>query len=122
MSRPITSEEQRLIDSPPIQDSFPVVFANGARWDQVTGHCAHCDAEIDPDSLRGVVTWPLPSVADVQGMAWCEACRVWTPIRIRLRDDMSMDGPVPGVGKRPWGRWQSSRKSWWFWLKKVFAP
>ena len=91
--------------------SFPLVFANGARWDKLTGHCGKCSRPIDADNLKGIAhAWgpkPAPFVYDVRALGYCSECHLLTPFHYRMHRDMSMTGLRDGE----WWCWRASRES-----------
>lgn len=90
---------------PALGASFPLVFADGARWDKLTGHCGRCSRRIEPDNLRGSAhAWGpkhAPAVYDVRAIGYCPECHLLTPFRYRMHQDMSMSGLRDGK----WCRW-----------------
>jgi hypothetical protein len=92
---------------PALSASFPLVFADGARWDELTGHCGRCSRPIEADNLKGSASawWSKlgPFVYDVRAFGYCPECRLLTPFHYRMHQDMSMTGLMDGE----WCRWRS---------------
>lgn len=101
----MTLEEFQALS--PLSDSFPLVFANGARWDAFVGHCDRCARSIDAVNMKGSApAWRSklgPVVYDVRALGYCPECCLLTPFRYRMHDDMSMTGLKDGK----WCRWSS---------------
>lgn len=98
-------------DHPTIASAFPLVFASGARWNEMTAKCGGCGRIIDDANLRGTVArWGpkhAPTVFVVDGLGYCFACERLTPFRHRLHADMSVSWEREGV----WVRWEPPRPS-----------
>jgi hypothetical protein len=97
---------------PVLSASFPLVFADGAHWDKLTGHCCRCSQPIEAENMRGSAhAWgpkPAPVVYDVRALGYCPVCRWLTSFHYRMHADMSMTGLRGGE----WCRWRSPvRKS-----------
>jgi hypothetical protein len=107
----MTLEEFRAL--PAVRSGFPLVFASGARWNEMSGCCARCERPIDPDNLRGAVIPWGPShavkVYVVRALGYCPRCRLLTPFDYRFHEDMSMTGEKDGE----WVRWPPPRPSFW---------
>ena len=80
----------------PIAEQLPVTFGNGTIWRTVAGHCAHCNAVLARDAMRGQVGRPFPRVAIIEAVGWCEPCRSETRYFYRLHDDMTLSTIVQG--------------------------
>jgi hypothetical protein len=107
-TKPITQRERDLLGMASIASQMPVEFANGARWEDFTGNCKFCQRDIPGDLLRGAVTRPLPSVAVVEAVGVCPACRIATPFLYRMHDDMRLTGPR----EDGWRTWRPE-PTWW---------
>jgi len=96
---------------PALSASFPLVFADGARWDELTGHCGHCTLPIKAENLKGSAhAWGpkhAPVVYDVRALGYCPECHLLTSFHYRMHRDMSMTGLRGGE----WCRWRSARES-----------
>ena len=95
---------------PALRDSFPLVFADGARWEALTGFCGRCSRPIEADNLKGSAhaRWSKlgPFVYDVRAMGYCSECQLLTPFNYRMHQDMSMTGcDSDGC----WWRWEPIR-------------
>lgn len=86
-TKPITPRERELLGMASIASQLPVEFATGACWLAFTADCKLCDRPIPPELLRGVVSRPMPSVATLEAVGVCPACRVATPFLYRMHDD-----------------------------------
>jgi hypothetical protein len=92
---------------PALSASFPLIFTNGARWDELVGHCGRCYRRIEADNLKGSASawWSKlgPFVYDVRALGYCSECHLLTPFNYRMHHDMSMTGLRDGE----WCRWRS---------------
>jgi hypothetical protein len=110
---------------PQLDDAFPIVFDNGARWESFSAYCGSCDWRFDGPHLRGSVVRHVPSTYRhtypafflIDAHVLCPDCNRLTPIRYGLHDDMSMSGQHPRTSE--WVRW-GPRYSWWTRLKRIF--
>lgn len=114
----MTFDEFRTL--PAISSGFPLVFASGARWNELTGTCARCARPIEPDNLRGnVIPWG-PShavkVYVVDSLGYCPICELLPPFHYRLHQDMSMTGEKDGE----WVRWPPPKPSLLARVRRLF--
>lgn len=112
------------MDRPPtIASQFPLVFSNGARWDEMEARCNGCGFEGGGDDLRGSVTQPFRDVFIVDAVLSCPSCTRQTRAHYRLLSDMSMTGRSPTTGE--WARWvpkYSIFVRFKKWLRRLFFP
>ncbi len=101
-TKPISERERQLLAMPSIASQFPVKFANGVCWTELTATCNLCCKEIPADLLRGAVSRPVPSVVVVEAVGACPDCRVATPFLYRMHDDKRVTGP----SKHGWQTWR----------------
>ena len=106
---------------PTLMSQFPLVFASGARWNEMTGSCARCGCLIE---MRGDVTSWGPShavkVYVIDALGYCDACELLTPFRYRMYADMSVTGERDGA----WVTWPAKRSVWWRfrrWLRELWS-
>lgn len=107
-TKPITPRERELLDMASIASQLPVEFATGACWLAFTADCKLCDRPIPPELLRGVVSRPMPSVATLEAVGVCPACRVATPFVYRMHDD----GRFTGLRDNSWQTWRPPLPLW----------
>jgi hypothetical protein len=96
---------------PALSESFPLVFAEGARWNELTGFCGGCSQPIKAENLKGnAQPWGAkraPFVYDVRALGYCSECRLLTSFHYRMHEDMSMTGLKDGK----WCRWRSPARA-----------
>ena len=117
-TKPISERERQLLAMPSIASQFPVTFANGVCWTELTGTCNLCCKEIPADLLRGAVSRPVPSAIVIEAVGACPDCRVVTPFLYRMHDDMR----ITGQSKWGWQTWRptpSIRDRLCRWLRHV---
>lgn len=103
----------------PLHAFFPLVFDNGARWTDFSGHCGRCQDVFPPDDLRGTVVRPFPKIFVLDGWGYCPKCSLLTPIHYRLHENMAMTGRHPRTGE--WSRWEPKREGRLRrWLRRLF--
>jgi hypothetical protein len=91
-----------------IASQMPVVFNNGATWEEFKGECKICGKELPVEHVVGNVTRPIPSVAIVEAIGACLECRIATPYHYRLHDDMR----ITGLREEGWRTWMPRRSLW----------
>jgi len=89
---------------PALSASFPLAFADGAHWDELTGYCGRCLRAIEADNMKGSAhAWGPkrdPFVYDVRAIGYCSDCRLLTFFHYRMHQDMSMSGWMDGEWRR----------------------
>ena len=88
---PINAHVKELINSPQLNEMLPVNFPNGKSLLEFGGECAGCGKEIPAPFLRGKVVFQLDTLVLVEAVGICNECRLATPFRVRVRDDLSME-------------------------------
>lgn len=99
---PINDTDRELLAQPSIASQMPVVFANGARWDEMTGDCKICCEEIPTENFTGRVTRLMESVATVDAVGVCPTCKIVSRFNYRLHNDMRLSGRTDNG----WAQWQ----------------
>ena len=105
---------------PVVMSFFPLVFADGARWETFRGYCADCDGELREDRFRGHVTQPFwtyrgnASTYVVEAWGLCSKCDVLTPFHWQLLPDMTMRGRTKDGQMGTW----LPRRLWWSPVRK----
>jgi hypothetical protein len=92
MTSPLNARDQELWEMKPVMSQFPVEFSTNARWTEFDGKCTCCNQEIERALLRGLVSRPIPSVAVVEAIGLCKACKRATRFNYRLHKDMHLSG------------------------------
>lgn len=103
MASPLTPRDQELLGMPSVISQFPIAFANGDQWEEFDGECLECGHAIPRDSVRGIVSRPIESVAVVEAVGLCRACTLVTRFNYRLHDDMRLTGPR----ENGWKTWKA---------------
>ena len=98
---PLTARDKELFSKPALNTYFPIVFANKNRWAELTGKCESCGKSLAGDSIRGIVSRPIETVAVVEAIAICNECRVFTRFDYRLHNDMR----ITGLRSDGWHEW-----------------
>ena len=107
---------------PTLASYFPLVFASGSRWTEVTGTCARCGCSVE---MRGTVTpWGPEHAVKVyvlDALGYCASCKLLTPFCHRMHADMSVTGERDGT----WVRWPAPEPSFWTsvrrWVRRLWA-
>lgn len=107
---------------PTLASHLPLVFASGARWNQMAGTCARCGHVVE---MRGsVVAWGpahAPKVYVIDALGYCAPCELLTPFAYRMHDDMSVTSQRDGE----WVRWPSPPRPLWArirrWLRRWWS-
>jgi hypothetical protein len=112
---------RELLGMSTLESQFPVTFPNGTTWQKLDGNCAQCGGVLHPSMVHGLVSRPIPSVAVVEAVGECEACKKLTQFYCRLHDDMRITGPA-GPSESSWCTWAPKRsllKRIWIRLRQL---
>lgn len=114
MNRQLTEHIELL---PPISQSLPLVFKDGAKLDYISVKCAGCGAEIQASNIRGTFTLVGLSVT-LSAYALCYADHIITPIEVRF----SSSGEMLIKGSDGWiqSKWCQQKPFGWFTKLKGF--
>lgn len=90
-TRPLTEKDLGLMHAETIISQLPVSFPNGNSFDQFTGTCAFCGKDIPDECLKGRVSRPIDTVANIEAIGICLECEKATPFNCRIRDCLRME-------------------------------
>ena len=104
MSRsPLSASDLDLMAQASIASQMPVRFRSGTCWESLDGQCKGCGKDIEPRYFTGRVNRLVESVATVDAVGVCHACRLVTRFHYRLHEDMR----VSGLTSDGWAAWQA---------------
>lgn len=97
-------------DDPDLLDNFPLVFSNGARWNEFVANCVACRGHIKPGNIRGTVeTAGKDNYREhtielylIDARCYCEPCNLVMPFRYALNDKMDLIGITSDVDGKTW--------------------
>lgn len=104
---PLTARDHELLDCPPIQTYFPLVFNDKCSIEHFSGECSECRKEIHGVNFRGLITRPTDHVAVIEAVGVCFECKVLTRFLYRVYDDFRLSG----IRNGKWVTWNPKRKS-----------
>jgi len=100
--RTTTSREVELVRGPLLSSAFPLKFPSGRSFTSIKGLCVKCSREILDEDQHGIVSWPLPTVAVIEAVGYCQHCELLSPLNYRLHDD----GRFSGLKGGKWEQWE----------------
>jgi hypothetical protein len=99
--------DKELLAMQTIDAQLPIVFNANKQWVEFTSYCACCKQAHDQTFTRGIITQLQNSTAQLEAVALCHTCKLFT--RIDYRVDKNFSITTLHMGK--WIRWVLKRST-----------